>query len=87
VTCQINKRLVLADAQLRADFALHKVALLRADWTRRDPVITAELARLGRSGVPVYALYRSGASRPQLFGEMLSAEEVRLAIAPLSLAR
>ena len=36
------------------------VLLLRADWTRRDAAISAELTRLGRSGVPVYALYAPG---------------------------
>lgn len=87
VTCQINKRMVLSDPQLLADLALHKVALLRADWTRRDPMITAELARLGRSGVPVYALYRNGASQPHLFGEMLRAQDVRSAISSLTAAR
>ena len=30
---------------------------MRADWTRRDPAITEALRALGRSGVPVYALY------------------------------
>lgn len=81
VTCQFNKRTVLNDAVLLADFDLHRVALLRADWTRRDAAITAELARLGRNGVPVYALYRPGASAPRLLGEFLSVQEVRAAIA------
>ena len=81
VTCQFNKRTVFSDAVLMADFDLHKVALLRADWTRRDAAITAELARLGRNGVPVYALYRPGAATPQLLGEFLSVQEVRAAIA------
>ena len=50
-----------------------RVALLRADWTRRDAAISAELARLGRNGVPVYALYKPGAgSAPTLLPELLS---------------
>ena len=57
VTCQFNKRTTLADAEVMADFDARGVLLLRADWTRRDAAITAELARLGRNGVPVYALY------------------------------
>jgi thiol:disulfide interchange protein DsbD len=66
-----------------ADFQARNVALLRADWTRRDPAITAELARLGRSGVPVYALYAPGAAQPRLLSEILGAAEVREAIAAL----
>jgi thiol:disulfide interchange protein DsbD len=83
VTCQINKRGTLADATVRADFELHDVALLRADWTRRDAAIGAELARLGRSGVPVYALYPAGGGAPQLLTEVLSVAEVRGALAAL----
>ena len=33
------------------------VALLRGDWTRRDPVITRALASYGRSGVPTNVIY------------------------------
>ena len=60
VTCQYNKRSTLADAVLLAEFDAKKVAMLRADWTRRDPEITAALAALGRSGVPAYVLHGAG---------------------------
>ena len=83
VTCQFNKRTTLADAQVMADFAAAKVLLLRADWTRRDADISAELSRFGRSGVPVYALYAPGAAGPVLLSEILSVDEVRRAIAAL----
>jgi thiol-disulfide isomerase/thioredoxin len=54
VTCQYNKKTTLANAEVLADLHAKNVALLRADWTRRDPAITAALAQLGRNGVPVY---------------------------------
>ena len=57
VTCQVNKRLVLERPEVLAEIAAAGVLTLRADWTRQDPAISAELGRLGRSGVPVYALY------------------------------
>lgn len=60
ITCQVNERLVLDDARVREAFAQSGVALVRADWTRRDPAIAEALAGLGRSGVPVYVLYRKG---------------------------
>ena len=47
------------------------MALVRADWTRRDPAITQALAALGRNGVPVYVLYRPG-REPLLLPEVLS---------------
>ncbi|MCP5286610.1 MAG: thioredoxin family protein [Burkholderiaceae bacterium] len=83
VTCQYNKRTTLADAAVKAAFADKRVRLMRADWTRRDAAITAELTRLGRSGVPVYALYRPGNPAPQLLSEILSVDEVTGAVATL----
>lgn len=77
VTCQVNKRTTLSRAEVMDDFKQRGVVLLRADWTRRDAAITAELARLGRSGVPVYALYTPGAAAPAVLSEVLSVAEVR----------
>ena len=82
VTCQINKKTTLSNAELVADLAAHQVTLLRADWTRRDPAITAALKALGRSGVPVYVLYAPGQA-PQVLSELLSVAQVREALAAL----
>lgn len=81
ISCQFNKRTALADAAVLADFDKLGVVLMRADWTLRDAVISAELQRLGRSGVPVYALYAPGQTQPLLLPEILSASGVREALA------
>jgi thiol:disulfide interchange protein len=83
VTCQFNKRTTLADTELLADFDTRRVLMLRADWTRRDAAITAELQRMGRSGVPVYALYAPGAAQPRVLSEILRVDDVRSALADL----
>jgi len=82
VTCQYNKKTTLADAAVLADFDARNVALLRADWTRRDPAITAALAALGRSGVPVYVLHAPG-REPVVLTEILSRDALRGALAAL----
>ncbi len=82
VTCQVNKRLVLSDQALLGAFADRKVALVRADWTRRDADITRALAALGRNGVPVYVLYRPG-REPLLLPEVLTTRTVHDALATL----
>ncbi len=82
VTCQYNKKTTLADASVMADMASKNVALLRADWTRRDPAVTAALAQLGRSGVPVYVVYKPGRA-PVLLSEILSVDDVRAELARL----
>jgi thiol:disulfide interchange protein DsbD len=83
VTCQVNKRAVLSSSEVLAAFEARRVLLLRSDWTRRDAAISAELARLGRSGVPVYAVYAPGVAAPKLLSEILSTGEVREAIEAL----
>jgi thiol:disulfide interchange protein DsbD len=82
VTCQVNKRLVLNTAAVRDGFAKRNVALVRADWTRRDPAITKALTALGRSGVPVYVLHRPG-QPPLVLPEVLQQQTVLDALATL----
>ena len=82
VTCQYNKRTTLANAAVLSDFAARNVALLRADWTRRDPLITQALAQLGRSGVPVYVLYAPGRA-PVVMTEIIHPGDVYKALAAL----
>ncbi len=81
VTCQVNKRTTLGNAAVLADLDARRVALLRADWTRRDAAISAELTRLGRNGVPVYALYKPGQNLPTLLPEILSPQVLHEALA------
>jgi thiol:disulfide interchange protein len=83
VTCQYNKKTTLAHADVLADLAAKKVTLLRADWTRRDPAITAALGQLGRNGVPVYVLYQNG-HPPVVLSEILSVAEVRTMLAGIA---
>ena len=82
VTCQYNKKTTLVNAEVLAAFDAKQVRLLRADWTRSDPAITAALAQLGRNGVPVYVLYQNGHA-PVLLNEILSVNEVKAALATL----
>jgi len=82
VTCQYNKKTTLADPVVLADIDAKKVVLLRADWTRRDPAVTAALSQLGRSGVPVYVIYKPG-SAPRVLSEILSVDDVRAELARL----
>jgi thiol:disulfide interchange protein DsbD len=72
VTCQVNKRVALHNAEVVREFASRNVVALRADWTRQDPRITETLSALGRNAVPVYALYVPGETEPRLLPEVLT---------------
>jgi thiol:disulfide interchange protein DsbD len=55
--CQVNKKVAIHTEATEALFAEYGIVAMEADWTRYDPVITEELERFGRSGVPLYVLY------------------------------
>ena len=59
-TCKVNKRAVLDTEGVRARFSRLDVALVRADWTNRNPEITSLLRAFGRSGVPLYVIFPGG---------------------------
>jgi thiol:disulfide interchange protein DsbD len=82
VTCQANKRLVLNSGAVTRAFSAKRVVLMRADWTNRDPAITAQLARFKRNGVPLYVLY-DGRGGARILPELLSQDTVTKALAAL----
>ncbi|MDX1439198.1 MAG: protein-disulfide reductase DsbD family protein [Rubricoccaceae bacterium] len=71
LSCQANKLATLETEEVEAAFDEKGVVRFRADWTRRDPEITQAIENLGRTGVPVYALY-PGNEQPVLLPEILS---------------
>jgi thiol:disulfide interchange protein len=56
-TCKLNEKGTLASSAVQEAFRSKGVVLLKADWTRQDPAITAALSAHGRSGVPMYLYY------------------------------
>jgi thiol:disulfide interchange protein DsbD len=73
LTCQVNERITLSQPSVQATFRDKNIAFLVADWTRRDPAITAALQKYGREGVPTYVLLRpSPNTPPQLLPEIIT---------------
>ncbi len=72
ITCQVNERVALATENTRRLFADRAVAYLVADWTRRDPAITRQLERHGRSGVPLYLWYAPARETPVVLPQLLT---------------
>ena len=54
--CQANK-VILHSSEIQRAFREKGVVTMSADWTKKDAVITQQLEKLGRTGVPVYVLY------------------------------
>jgi thiol:disulfide interchange protein DsbD len=60
ITCLVNERTALSTGAVREAFAGRRITYLKGDWTNRNPEITRLLEKFGRSGVPLYVLYRGG---------------------------
>jgi thiol:disulfide interchange protein DsbD len=71
-TCQTNKKIVFGSSEVRRYFAEKKIATLRADWTTKDPRITAELAAYQRSAVPFNVIWKPGRDTPVILPELLT---------------
>jgi thiol:disulfide interchange protein/DsbC/DsbD-like thiol-disulfide interchange protein len=84
ISCQVNERVALQTGAVRRAFAERDVALLKADWTRRDPEISRALAEFGRVGVPLYVLYPADLSaEPRVLPELLTQRIVLDALSEL----
>lgn len=57
LTCKLNKYLVFSSDEVKQRFIDEDFIMIKADWTNRDPAITASLASFGRAGVPFNVIY------------------------------
>ena len=72
VTCQVNEQVALGRQGVADTLAATGAVYLKADWTRKDDVIAAELARHGRAGVPLYLVYDARGSAPVILPQILT---------------
>ena len=73
LTCKVNERIAFSSSEVQQLVKARNIAMLKADWTSKDPAITRALAAFGRNGVPLYVLYEADpAAQPRLLPEILS---------------
>lgn len=72
VTCQVNEQVALARQGVADALADTGTVYLKGDWTRKDEVIAAELARHGRAGVPLYLVYDRAGAEPVILPQILT---------------
>ena len=72
LTCQVNKRLVIADEAISKRLKAPDVVALRADWTRPDRAIADYLASHGRYGIPFNVVYGPGRPDGVVLPELLT---------------
>ncbi len=73
ITCKVNEANVLEQPEVVEAVEEHDVAMIMADWTRRDDHIRSRLADFGKGGVPMYLVYSpNDPDNPELLPEVLS---------------
>lgn len=80
LSCKTNEATALSSRRVARALEETNAAYLVADWTRRDDVIAAELARHGRSGVPLYLVYPAGGGEPEVLPQLLTEGRVIAAL-------
>ncbi|MBV6632454.1 MAG: thioredoxin family protein [Alphaproteobacteria bacterium] len=71
ITCLVNEQVALSHPDVGKAFADADVLFLKADWTNRDPEITALLEQFGRLGLPLYITYQGGSREPEVLPQIL----------------
>lgn len=74
VTCQTNKGRYVNNKEVVELMEKKGIIAMKADFTRKDPVIAKAIADLGRGAVPVNVLYRPGADEPEILDETFGAD-------------
>lgn len=81
ITCKTNEAVALSRDGFREAVKQYNVALVKADWTNQDPVISQALADYNRSGVPLYLMYSPDTSKPaEVLPQLLTQDMVIAAI-------
>jgi thiol:disulfide interchange protein/DsbC/DsbD-like thiol-disulfide interchange protein len=75
LTCKVNKRLVFETDSFSEFSKKHKLKLMIADWTKRDPKITAFLKKYNVVSVPAYFL-KTKAGEIKFLGETISLDKI-----------
>ena len=84
-TCQSNKRWALSSDRIIKRFAALGVAPLKADWTKKGPVIARALAEHGRVAVPFNVIYVPDGGNPIELPEVLTEGIVLKALSKVEL--
>ena len=72
LTCKVNESVAIETQASAQALDAADAVVLRGDWTRRDPAITAFLTQQGVAGVPLYLWYAPDASAPQRLPQVLT---------------
>lgn len=73
LTCLANEKLVFSQQSVQIEIADADLMLIKADWTKYNPEITALLAQYQRNGVPLYLMFPADPeAKPEILPQLLT---------------
>jgi thiol:disulfide interchange protein len=72
LTCKVNEATSLNSRSVAAAFRARGTTVMRGDWTRQDPDISAFLKAHGRAGVPIYLWYPGNGGKERELPQILT---------------
>jgi hypothetical protein len=75
--CVLNEHNAFGRDSVRRTMARKRIVYLKGEWTSKNESLSAVLRRFGRSGVPLYLLYRPGLKDPEILPQSLT-EDIML---------
>ena len=72
LTCKVNEAVVFKSKSFNELIDKGDLIYLVADWTNYDPLITKELEKYQRGGVPLYLYWKSGEKKPKILPAILT---------------
>ena len=76
ITCKVNKKRVLNDESVRKALGEDDLVLLRGDWSKAEPYISAFLKKRGSVAVPFNQVYGPGLPEGHIFEPLLGVKPV-----------
>lgn len=80
LTCKTNEAMILSKDDVKKIFSHTGAILVKADYTLESPEVTRLLRKLGKSGVPAYAVYHPKTGKWEVLSEILTRESIAKAL-------
>lgn len=80
LTCKTNEAVVLSGDAAKTVLSNANAILVKADYTLENSEVTKLLQKLGKSGVPAYAVYRPVSGKWNVLSEILTVEAIENAL-------
>lgn len=72
ISCQVNEKVAFQNQEVQKFIKDNNIAMLKADWTKKNPDIAKILRSYNRAGVPLYLFFMPNKTKPETLPEVLT---------------